>query len=289
MTEGKAPQMPWLMSMGMPKCGTTTLAGLLDLQPCLAVHAQKEPDDFLHLEKGEVPSLSGYTVDADTRYLVDFSTMYGLPGNRTRVLENLSAIGALEDTRFILSLRDPAELARSFFDHMRARRGYDPVRDEAQIRADLAGALDFRSAIAELRQTVGADSLFLIKIDDLRTLEGQRAILAAISDWLGIPVEQPHHVISRNRQGSARRYVGALAPAIMAVRRSPLVRSMPAGLRQSLSRFVSEPATAPEVEFCLSEWTDAETVARSTAIYRASRTGPLSAQSRTGELAELIG
>lgn len=268
----------WLLCMGMPKCGTTTLAAMLAENPCFAVHHQKEPNDFSQDLPGGKPRLSGYSVVPETRFLVDFSTLYGMPWNRKRVLENLGAISEVGDARFILALRDPAALAESFFHHMLSRRGYRPERDAEILRRSIEGAVDFRSALSDLLGCVGAGQVFVTKLEDLSTAALQRQTVAAVSAWLDVPAVFPSERVQSNTRESARRYIPALESLILKVRRMDTVRQLPVGVRQLLGRAVSRPAETEPTEFVLQRWAEPALVREATEIYNCLRTGPLDVQ-----------
>ncbi|MPQ95249.1 hypothetical protein [Thioclava sp. JE_KL1] len=272
----------WLISFGMPKCGTTTLGALLSLGPALAVHNAKEPNDFINEAVGGLPRLSGYHITDATRWLVDFSTQYGMPRHRGEVLDKLAALGLLERTRFILSLRPPEALARSYFEHLTTRSGLTTTANAEEIRARITGATDFVAALDALTARVAAEQIYVVKFQDLIGVETQRETMSALSDWLGLAPIVPKDAIQRNTAGQARRYPGPLEALAGRLRHFDAVRGLPPELRSRISRLLSRRAPATAESFDPRLWTDAALLTQSSALYAALSTGPLPTARPTG-------
>ena len=270
--------LPLLVCMGMPKCGTTTLAHLLDQQSALSVHTQKEPNDLLEVPLGEELPLAGYRITESTRFLVDFSTIYGMASNRDRSFEFLRAAGLIGRTKAIVCLRNGAGLAESFFRHMVTRRGYDPDADAEKIRSEIADTLDYREALRDVGQALGEENVFVTKLEDLKDHEGQTRTLRKICDWLGVEMEKVQSSAALNAHGTARRFHPALHDLMMRLRRSSVVKSLPPSVRKSGARLLTRPAGTTDAAFDLASWTDARTLRDSDALYDRLRTGPLAEQ-----------
>ena len=270
-----------LFCFGMPKCGTTSVATLLDAHPAICMHNQKEPGDFLR--KPAKTRLSGYAVTDETRWLADFTTTYGLRGNRDRFFAALhSARIAPEKARYILCLRDPSELGRSYLRHIAERRSLDLTAQINFIRAEILSACDFEGAVTCLERKAGAASVFVVRFDDLMGKTAQRQLASALYDWLGLAPYGDIAQVWANVAGSTSRYPSALDRVAGALRRTDLVRSLSPQNRARIRRFFSRSSNEQPVPPGLMEETlawleEQDLVKRSRAVLARIPVGPLGA------------
>ncbi|MDE1466893.1 hypothetical protein [Aurantiacibacter sp. D1-12] len=268
-----------LLSMGMPKCGTTTLAALLDTNPAFSVHNLKEPEDFLGGDPAKI-DLSGYRRGSEVKYLVDMSTQYGMGPNRQTVFNNLKATNALDATWFVLCLREPEALAASYFRHIQVRRGWDPVEDKGRIGTELRQSTAFRSAIVEILEHVSADRLFVTKLEDLSDAASQETSMTGLSRWLGVAPVFTDEAVKANHKEGYREYHPALAGLLGALRGGWLGRQVPPRWRRKVHRLVTRNADREAAEFVAADWLDSEMLADSRAIYLAAETGVMADNSK---------
>lgn len=214
-----------LFCFGMPKCGTTTVAELLNAHPAICLHNQKEPGDFLAEKPNS--SLAGYNQTVDTHWLADFTTTYGLSGQRDRFFAGLR-ISAIKpgSARYVLCLRDPADLACSYLRHIMERRSAAAAADTNAVRAEILSACDFEGAIACLERQAGRDAVFVIRFEDLADVAAQQRLAGALHDWLGIEPQEDTAPVWINAKGSARRYPAVLDRIAGVLRQTDLVRRM---------------------------------------------------------------
>ncbi|MFD0982575.1 sulfotransferase domain-containing protein [Tropicimonas aquimaris] len=274
----------WLLLFGMPKCGTTSLGAILDCSPVLAVHSQKEPNDFIERCPGGLPKISGYAATDATQYFVDFSTQYGMPRHRDRVLENLCSLGLLPTAKFIVSLREPHALAKSYFGHLTSRSGLKSKTDGDEIRDRIIGATDFVPVLDTLLAQVESENVFVVKFEDLLGLEAQTRTSLALSNWLDIPAIEFVSVKKSNVASDARRYPVVIEKLAKVVRKADIVRRLPPNFRRRVSRSLSYRVSNDDTHFELDRWTDGRILARSAAFYELLSTGPYDPANKLGTI-----
>ena len=228
----------WLFGFGMPKCGTTTLSQLLALSAELSLHNAKEPNDFLSDNYTDLPKLSGYKRTQETRYFVDFSTQYGTKSNRDRFIGNLRNSGLIGKSKVVIALRDPEALARSYHRHLQSRTRLS----ETEINRRISQALDFEGAIECLDRNFGRGQVFIVKFEDLLSLEAQKRTIDSIFDWLSIQPVPIEGLVSGNIADSARRYPFWLDRLMRRVREIGIIRSVPSSVRSRISGVLTQPA-----------------------------------------------
>lgn len=255
------------------------MATLLDAHPAICVHSQKEPCDFLEVKGRE--RLSGYAVSDATRWVVDFTTTYGLHGNRDRFFSALRGAGiAPEQARFILCIREPTDLARSYLRHIIERRSpREGMRIDA-VRAEILSACDFDGAIACLEREAGPEAVFVVRFEDISGEAAQRRLAGQLQEWLGVYPQQNASPVWANAGGSVGRYPAALDRLAGVFRRTDLARRMSpharARIRQVLSLAPSQAAMPPEMVEQTLTWLEAqESVLRSRTVLSQLTTGPL--------------
>lgn len=264
----------------MPKCGTTTVATMLSAHPAICMHSQKEPGDFLR----ENPRfrMSGYTTTDQSRWIADFTTSYGLTGNRARFFRGLRSAGIQPDSaRYVLCLRDPADLARSYMNHMAERRGLYIATAMDGVRAEILSACDFDGAVADLEREIDPDHVFIVRFEDLHGKDRQRQLSSALFDWLDLPPLESDAVIWENVQGKSGRYPAFLDPLACLLRRTNLVRNLSpdsrARVRKTFSRTQESPPVPTELVDETLAWLEAQDpVLRSRALLSRVATGRLS-------------
>ncbi|WP_457936088.1 hypothetical protein [Mesorhizobium sp. 10J20-29] len=264
---------------GMPKCGTTTLANLLGAHPAICLHSQKEPRDFLPGGRGN--ELSGYAITSATRYLLDFTTTYGMAGNRDSFFAQLRGASLRpEQMRYILCIREPSDLARSYLLHIARRRGVDVHREIEQVRAEILDACDMTGAVTYLANVAGLQSGFLVHFSDLVTSEGQQRLAGNIFRWLGLPPADIGRPVWSNAAASATRYPSYFAAFAALLRRTNMVRNLPPGFRATLRILVSSPVQEtlidpPLIEEVLSWLQAQDAVIASNFLLHTTTSGPL--------------
>lgn len=265
----------WLFCFGMPKCGTTTLGALLALNPGLAVHNAKEPNDFITEPVEGLPRLSGYKMMESTIWLVDLSTQYGMPSYRDEVLDKMATLGLLNRARFVLCFREPEALARSYFEHLTTRSGLSAIKNSEEIRRRLHGAMDFVTVLDTLIARVTPEQIYVVKFEDLIGIEAQRRTIASLSEWLGVAPVVPTDVMKRNTAEQARSYPILLDALAGGIRQLDFVRFLSPQLRSRISRLLTRRVSRPTESFCPDVWTDTGLLLRSSEVYAALSTGPL--------------
>lgn len=269
-----------LFCFGMPKCGTTTVAALLNAHPAICLHNQKEPGDFLRQPPNT--SLSGYAQTADTRWLADFTTTYGLTDKRARFFAGLRQTGIdPADARYVLCLRDPADLCRSYLRHIAERRPINLATDLPAIRAEILSACDFCGAMETLKAEAGAATVFIVRFDDLADNDRQIQIAHSLYRWLGLESSSRVEVVWANAGGSVGRYPPLLDGLAVRVRQIDWVRRLSpktrARLRGVLSRSPDPQKMAQEIVDETLAWLEVQpTVQASFALLIETATGPLS-------------
>lgn len=268
-----------IFSFGMPKCGTTTVAAMLGQHPEICLHNQKEPGDFLVPERAG--RLSGYATTEKTRYLADFTTTYGTAENRSRFFSLLRSTNlSPEDMRYILCVRDPIALARSYLLHIAERKRINIGAEMYSVRHQILCACDMEGAMDALIEEAGPSRVFLVRFDDLLTEEGQCNLARQLYGWLGvsqIPLVKP---LWENSQGSLTLYPRILVGVAASVRNTDLVRNLQPHLRGSIRRLLSRPARRVEISRELIEdtlgWLEKKaTFGKSVAFVNSTRSGPL--------------
>jgi hypothetical protein len=220
---------PNLFCLGAPKCGTTTLAALLDQSPDIALGRKKEPHFFSRLvrsEAGEPVSRpdetdyrEGFADAAGARFRLDASTSYLVRASAVlpRILDRQP------DARFLVCLRSPVEMAISLFDENRVqglepeadferawricratdgsrgdvRRPHDPLL----LRYDLACRLG--QQLDAVLAYVPAPRLRVVFLSDMA--DGGQELSDSLADWLGVArwtQAAPIQKNSRRRQRS---------------------------------------------------------------------------------------
>lgn len=273
-----------LFCFGMPKCGTTTVAALLNTHPAICLHSQKEPGDLL---RRPVPrGLAGYQTDTHTRVLADFSTQYGLTGNRARFIEGLSDLGLqAADARFIVCLRSPKDLARSYLQHISERRHVDLKTDRERIQQEVLSACDFRAALKFLYDQAGSGTAFVLKLEDVADGNRQADLFQRITTWLELPAVEDAVAVWANSVGSVGRYPRLIELLARMVRRTNFQRNMSpearARIRNAFVRSGRPPALDPlDIEQILTEIMASDVVRDSQELLNTIETGPLATLGR---------
>lgn len=268
-----------LFCFGMPKCGTTSVAALLDSHPAICLHAQKEPGEFLHrpVEK----SLAGYRTSEETQFLADFTTHYGLRGNRERFVEGLELAGIVpRDARYVICLRDPQDLAASYLRHIAERRWIEGEAQLAAVADEVASACDFAGALSFLIERAGHEAIFVAKFTDIADEQGQKALMANFCDWLDLSTARFAEPIWANAAGSIGRYPPQIESLAIRFRRTDLAKALSPQIRGRIRNvFVrtGEGRTISEefVNRVLANLAGSEDVQRSREVLTQLRSGPL--------------
>lgn len=267
-----------LFCFGMPKCGTTTVSALLAAHPAISLHNQKEPGDFL--QDPPRTSLSGYEVSPQTRWLADFTTTYGLSDRRDTFFSGLRAAGIdPRQARFVLCLREPADMAHSYLRHIVERRCVDLTKDLPAIRAEILSACDFGGAIDVLRAEAGPGAAFVVRFDDLTDAARQVRLADQLYTWLGLEVGGEAVAGWANAGGSVSRYPAALDRLAGLVRRTDWVRRMSPQNRARLRGLLSvvpdaTPLPQDLVDDTLAWLADRPTIQSACAIFAQTKSGP---------------
>lgn len=268
-----------LFCFGMPKCGTTTVSGLLDAHPAICLHSQKEPGDFLRSDATD--RLSGYAVDENTRWLADFTTTYGLSDKRDLFFTALRGAGiAPTQARYVLCLRDPVDLGRSYLRHIAERRFIDVTVQVDDVRREILSACDMVGAVEHLQRAGGPDAGFVVVFDDLINEAAQRDLAQELFAWLNL--DQPADAASvwANAGGSASRYPAVLDRMAGVLRRTDIVRGLSPATRARLRSLFARPTKAQDLPPQLIEDTmgwleEQETVQAARALLQGLRSGPI--------------
>jgi len=271
---------PYVFGFGMPKCGTTTLAAMLGMHSGVALHSQKEPGDFLlpAYQLSGVPS--GYRVTSSTRYLLDFTTQYGVRGNRERFYSNLASNHLVDCSRVILCLKDPSLLASSYMRHMLLRGHLSFEKHRRELIRDVLAACDFRGAVQFLSQRFAEGSVFVVRFDDLICDDRQEQVVQEIFSWLSL---RPHPIGEKcweNATSVADRYPLGLGKLAARVRRTSTVRNMSPVLTNRIRRALSVPVDRSLDVVDSVSWSSYAEIADAACLYGSISSGPLSATFR---------
>jgi hypothetical protein len=220
----------FIFCCGFPKCGTTTIAALLDCFDECSLHMLKEPNYFLE-NRAITPSYLDQFPDKTAKYLVDFSTFYGLRSKRSQVLANMTAAGAMDKARFIVCIRNPVEQAASYLKHISIRRRDRP----SSMQFALEEAQDFRGCIEDLLSHSNHQGAFIIKFEELQSQEQQHRLLNQLGMWLGLAeLTAPPKPLKLNAVDDYAEYSGGTQKIVGLIKKLGLGKFLTLQQRQAL-------------------------------------------------------
>jgi Sulfotransferase family len=201
---------PNLFVLGAPKCGTTTVHALLASHPDIYAPSEKEPGYYAPEFTSPLSRFDSSQAYAELfraggarRYRVDATPWYVYsPGARLRIREDCP------DARFVILLRDPAEMVRSLHAEC-VFQGFETITDleravdaplharPANARTDMRRMLAYRSLanfgehVSPWLETMGRDRVHIAWLEDLAADPG--AFKAALFEFLDLaaPAAEP--------------------------------------------------------------------------------------------------
>lgn len=251
--------------VGAPRCGTTTLARLLESHPEVSFSSVKEPHyfaliDLNNLDQDELKQtvaseyLARYfhDVDPDAQVMAEGSVSYLYAPERLLPLLRL-----WPDAKFIIAVRDPIQQLPSFHQRL-VHQGDETVEDfeEAWRLIDERRAgrkiprtcLDARQLqydevarfgkhVGRFFDVVGRDRCHVVVFDDL-SADPAKAY-AGVLDFLGLPpAPMPENWNPRPRRGVKVKWLQRL------LKRPPIARTVLAG-QQFRKRIAAKPQRRP--------------------------------------------
>lgn len=209
---------PSVFVLGVQKCGTTTIADLLDLQPEIFVPAIKETyffcDDSIFAQ-GKSEWLKEHYQHTNASILCDATPFYLAS---TEAVHRLSEF-VDHDARFVVALRDPVARAYSAYWHQR-RNGnetlsFEDALDQEASRISSARAKSerwWRHAYVEVGRyadqlervfgLLGRDRFLIVSEPDLKDTA---ALQARLRTHLGLPANAEVPKLARSNQAGMPR------------------------------------------------------------------------------------
>lgn len=199
---------------GFPKCGTTSVARILDMLPSCHLHPDKEPGALLDPDLKKEDYVRTFLALEDDRVIIDFTTSYGFTLNRERVISKVCDFGLENSTKVVICVREPLSQAASNFEHklraLETGEGAVLSPSPGQYRVLIEEVLAeqaYRESIDYFCNVVGEGNVYLVRIEDVSTLEAQYKIALDFCRWLDVPLlNQLGHMVKMNRSNHIYRY-----------------------------------------------------------------------------------
>ncbi|MEO0829146.1 MAG: sulfotransferase domain-containing protein [Pseudomonadota bacterium] len=206
MTMGQGVSLPDFLIIGAMKCGTTTLAEQLGLQPGIFMATPKEPNFFSDDDvyaRGMDWYQHLFATAAEGDLCGEASTHYTKLPNHPETLARMRPV--LSAPRIVYSVRDPIERALSHFMHdwLEGKMPKDP---EAAFRThpELVDYGRYAMQIAPFIEAYGREAVLLTSLERMKTAPD--AELRRICAHLGLAASPAWHADLTARNVSAERF-----------------------------------------------------------------------------------